>query len=170
MKTIIVTPGWEEFGDLMECNSADCINPPQDCFKNTREEHFIAINMELEKLEMREQIREEEREEEMWMEHLRGKIREEEREEEMRREQMMEQIREEEREEEMQREQMREQIREEEIERLMEEAKPKVIWPGEDIPDYDGNCFMKVSKMDDFIRLSTAHSAKCGMPLVLSER
>jgi len=30
---------------------------------------------------------------------------------------------------------------------------------------YDGNCLMKVSKLEDFIKLSTAHAAQCGYQL-----
>jgi len=38
------------------------------------------------------------------------------------------------------------------------------------IADTDDNCLMKISNMEDFIRLSTAHAAKCGRALVLIER
>lgn len=43
-------------------------------------------------------------------------------------------------------------------------------WDGEDIAEYDGNCIMKMSNMEDFIRAATAHSATCGKQLVLIER
>ena len=39
-----------------------------------------------------------------------------------------------------------------------------------DVDDYDGNCLMTVSKMENFIRSSTAHTAKCGGQLVLIKR
>ena len=47
---------------------------------------------------------------------------------------------------------------------------PPLNWEGNDIDDYDGNCLMKASLMEDFIRLSTAHSALCCRQLVLKER
>ena len=40
----------------------------------------------------------------------------------------------------------------------------------QDIEGYDGNILMCASKMEDFIRLATAHSATCGKQLVLVER
>ena len=43
----------------------------------------------------------------------------------------------------------------------MRELAPVVTWEGSDASDYDGSCLMRVSKMDDFIRLATAHSARC---------
>lgn len=39
-----------------------------------------------------------------------------------------------------------------------------------DIGPYDGNCIMSVSRMEDFVRLSTNHAAGCGEQLVLVER
>ena len=64
----------------------------------------------------------------------------------------------------------REQIREEERGKLIEESVPKVAWDGTDISDYDGNCLMKIPKLDEFIRRATAHSSTCGKQLVLSKR
>jgi hypothetical protein len=53
---------------------------------------------------------------------------------------------------------------------LDENFDSKLRWEGQDIEDYDGNCLLKTSKMDNFIRESTHHSAKCGKRLVLIER
>ena len=39
-----------------------------------------------------------------------------------------------------------------------------------EVEGYDGTCFMKVNKMEDFIRRSTSHAAKCLSPLVLIQR
>ena len=61
-------------------------------------------------------------------------------------------------------------IREEEREKFLQELAPVVTWEGSDASDYDGSCLMRVSKMDDFIRLATAHSARCGKQLVLAKR
>ena len=59
---------------------------------------------------------------------------------------------------------------EEEREKVLQELAPVVTWEGSDASDYDGSCLMRVSKMDDFIRLATAHSARCGKQLVLAKR
>ena len=50
------------------------------------------------------------------------------------------------------------------------QCEPELQWHGVDIADYDGNCLMKVSNMENFIRTATAHSAHCGKQLVLTER
>ena len=42
------------------------------------------------------------------------------------------------------------------------QAEPEVQLECHDIGSYDGNCLMSVSKMEDFIRMSTAHSTQCG--------
>jgi hypothetical protein len=39
-----------------------------------------------------------------------------------------------------------------------------------EVEGYDGTCFMKVNKMEDFICRSTSHAAKCLSPLVLIQR
>jgi hypothetical protein len=39
-----------------------------------------------------------------------------------------------------------------------------------EVEGYNGTCFMKVNKMDDFIRRSTSHNAKYRSPLVLIQR
>ena len=46
-------------------------------------------------------------------------------------------------------------------------TEPDVHWEGIDLPDYDGNCLMSFTKLENFIRLATGHSAQCGMQLVL---
>ena len=38
------------------------------------------------------------------------------------------------------------------------------------IERYDGYCLMAVPNLEDFIRLSTAHSARCGFELQLTKR
>jgi hypothetical protein len=50
------------------------------------------------------------------------------------------------------------------------QTEPEVRWEGIDLPDHDGNCLMSISKLEDFIRLATSHSAECGMQLVLQRR
>ena len=50
------------------------------------------------------------------------------------------------------------------------QAEPEVQFDVQDIEGYDGNILMSTPKMEDFIRLATAHSAKCGKQLVLIER
>ena len=50
------------------------------------------------------------------------------------------------------------------------QTEPPTQYAGGDIDPYDGNMLMKVSKMENFIRLSTNHSAKCGSQLVLIDR
>ena len=51
------------------------------------------------------------------------------------------------------------------------QAEPEVQWEGTtDIGGTDNNCIMKISKLEDFIRLSTSHAAQCGKQLVLIER
>ena len=52
-------------------------------------------------------------------------------------------------------------VRQDEREKVLRELEPVVTWEGSDASDYDGSCLMRVSKMDDFIRLATAHSARC---------
>ena len=47
---------------------------------------------------------------------------------------------------------------------------PPVNWEGKDIDDYDENCLMTTRLMEEFIRLTTSHSAFCGRQLVLNER
>ena len=47
------------------------------------------------------------------------------------------------------------------------QTEPDVHWEGIDLPDYDGNCLMSFTKLENFIRLATGHSAQCGMQLVL---
>jgi hypothetical protein len=39
-----------------------------------------------------------------------------------------------------------------------------------EVEGYNGTCFMKVNKMDDFIRRSTSHAAQCRSLLVLIQR
>ena len=40
----------------------------------------------------------------------------------------------------------------------------------ENVERYDGNCLMAVPNLEDFIRMSTAHSAQCGFELKLIQR
>ena len=47
---------------------------------------------------------------------------------------------------------------------------PEVEYQCTDVEDVDGNCFMNIKRMEDFIRESSAHAAKCGKPLVLIKR
>ena len=42
------------------------------------------------------------------------------------------------------------------------QTEPEVIWDGTDIPDYDGNLLMSFVRLENFIRLASAHSSKCG--------
>eukprot|EP00804_Cyclotella_cryptica_P025731 CCRYP_002915-RA/>CCRYP_002915-RA protein AED:0.70 eAED:0.60 QI:0/0/0/1/1/1/2/0/202 len=48
--------------------------------------------------------------------------------------------------------------------------KPQVKRHGSVIESTDGNCIMAISNIEDFIRLSTAHSAKCRHQLVMVKR
>jgi len=50
------------------------------------------------------------------------------------------------------------------------QTEPEVIWDETGIPDYDGNLLMSLVRLENFIRLATAHSAKCGKQLVLRSR
>ena len=50
------------------------------------------------------------------------------------------------------------------------QTEPEVIWHGSDIPDYDGNLLMSFLRLENFIRIATAHSSKCGKQLVLRSR
>ena len=45
-----------------------------------------------------------------------------------------------------------------------------VRWEGVDIAEDDGNCFMSLARMENFIRLATGHLSKCGTQLVLIQR
>ena len=49
-------------------------------------------------------------------------------------------------------------------------TEPDVNWHGIDIEDDDGNCLMSFSRMENFIRVATSHSARCGKQLVLIRR
>jgi len=50
------------------------------------------------------------------------------------------------------------------------QASPEVAWTGDGIAACDSNCLMSITKMEDFIRLSTNHAASCGKELVLIHR
>ena len=59
------------------------------------------------------------------------------------------------------------------IETQAEEAEPvdqQSLWSGPEIAPLDSYIFMQCNNMDDFIRLATGHSAKCGQQLKLIER